>query len=78
MTLNFAIETVMQLPYPQQEMLLEIIHRRHIEQRRKEMAQDAQITLAAFRLGQFSPQPVQAIVGELRAALHEPEDVDEA
>ena len=78
MTLNFAIETVMQLPHPQQEMLLEIIQRRHIEQRRKEMAQDAQTTLAAFRLGEFSPQPVQAIVGELRVALHEPEDADEA
>ena len=72
MTLNFAIETVMQLPYPQQEMLLEIIHRRHVEQRRNEMAQDAQTTLAAFRLGQFSPQPVQAVIDELRAALNEP------
>lgn len=78
MTLNFAIEIVMQLPYHQQEMLLEIIHRRHIEQRRKEMAQDAQTTLAAFRLGQFFPQPLPTIVSELRAALNEPEEADEA
>lgn len=77
MTLNFVIETVMQLPHAQQEMLLEIIDRRHVEQRRKEMAQDAQTTLAAFRLGQFSPQPVQAVIDELRAALHEPDENDQ-
>ena len=54
------------------------MHRRHVEQRRQEMAQDAQTTLAAFRLGQFSPQPVQAVIDELRAALHEPDEADEA
>jgi hypothetical protein len=32
-TLDEAIETVMQLPQEQQEMLLEIIQRRHIEDR---------------------------------------------
>lgn len=74
MTLNFAIKTVMQLPYSQQEMLLEIIHRRHLEQRRKEIAQDAQTTLTAFRLGQFSPQPVQAVIDELRVALNEADE----
>ena len=74
MTLNAAIETVMQLPHAQQEMLLEIIHRRHIEQRRKEMTQEAQSTLAAFRLGQFSPQPVHVVIDELRAALNEPDE----
>lgn len=72
-TLNEALETVMQLPQEQQEMLLEIIHRRHIEQRREEIAMEAKESLEAFRIGQFKPQSVQEIVADLRASLDEDE-----
>jgi hypothetical protein len=41
----------MQLSFEQQEILLDIIHRRHIESRRKEIAQDASEAIAAFHEG---------------------------
>lgn len=72
-TLNEAIETVMQLPQEQQEMLLEIIHRRHIEHRREGIARDANKSREAFRAGQFNPQSVQEIIADLRASLDEDE-----
>ena len=40
-TLSQVLETAMQLPVEQQEMLIEILHNRHLEQRREEIAEDA-------------------------------------
>lgn len=69
MTLDQAIDTVMQLTIEQQEMLIEIIRKRHIESRRREIAQDAHEAIAAFRAGQLKPQPVPEIITELRQSL---------
>jgi hypothetical protein len=41
-TLDEAIDTVLELPPEQQEMLLDIIYRRQVEARRQEIAGDAQ------------------------------------
>ena len=68
-TLNQAIDTVMQLSFEQREMLLDIIHRRHIESRRQEIAQDAQESIANFQTGKLKPQPVNKIIAELRQSL---------
>lgn len=68
-TLDEAIETVMQLPQEQQEILLEIIQRRHIEGRRKEIAREAKASLEAYRTGQFKPQSAQEVIADLRASL---------
>jgi len=68
-TLNQAIDTAMQLPPEQQEMLLEILRGRHIEARRQEIAQDAQESLAAFRAGKLKTQSAEAVIEELRQAL---------
>jgi hypothetical protein len=73
-TLDEALDTVMQLPLEQQEMLLEIIHSRHIENRRREMAQDAQASLAAFRAGELRPQSATDIITELRLSLTDEEE----
>jgi len=70
-TLDQALDTVMQLPFEQQEMLLDIIHRRHIESRRQEIAQDAQEAIDAFHAGKLKPQPVEEIIAELRQSLDE-------
>jgi len=67
-----VLDTVMQLPLEQQEMLLEIIHKRHIENRRREIAEDAQKTIAAFQSGQLKPQSAEKIIAELRHSLSEP------
>jgi len=72
-TLDQALETVMRLPVEQQEMLLEIMHRRHIEARRKEIAQDAQASLAAFRTGDLNVQSAENIIVELHEILDDEE-----
>lgn len=73
-TFDQAIETVMQLPLEQQEMLVDIIRSRHIESRRREIARDAQESIAAFRAGKLKPQPAEAVIADLRNSL---EQVDE-
>lgn len=64
-TLNQAIETINQLPLEQQEMLVSIFQKRLIEIRRKQMAQDAQESLNAYRQGQYTPQSAESIISEL-------------
>jgi hypothetical protein len=68
-TLDQVIDTVMQLPFEQQEILLEVVRHRHIESRRKEMAGDAQASIAAFQAGQLKPQSLNEIITELRQSL---------
>jgi hypothetical protein len=73
-TLEQAIDAVMQLPLEQQDMLIEIIRNRRIEQRREEIASDARQAIAAFHAGQLKPQPVDSIITELRQSLDEPDE----
>ena len=68
-TLDQALDAVMRLPLEQQDMLIEIWYKRRIEARRQEIARDAQDSLAAFRAGQYKPQPVTKIIAELRHSL---------
>lgn len=70
-TLDTALDTVMELPPEQQEMLLEILRKRHIQRRRQEIAKDAQESLAAFQAGQLRPQSAAEVIVELRQALDE-------
>ena len=68
-TLDHVIDSAMQLPLEQQQMLLEILQNRQIEARRQEIARDAQESLSAFRAGQFKPQTAAEIIDDLRQAL---------
>ena len=68
-TLDQAIDTVMQLPLEQQKMLLAIIRHRHIESRRREIARDARESIGAFHAGELKPQSVSEIIAELRQTL---------
>jgi hypothetical protein len=70
-TFDQVIDTVMQLPYEQQEILIDIVRSRHIEKRRKEIAKDAQVSIAAFNAGKLKTQPVNEIITELRQSLNE-------
>lgn len=72
-TLDQVLETALQLPYEQQEMLIKILQNRLHESRRAEMAADAKATLADFRAGKFRHQSVEDIIVLLRQSLHEPE-----
>ncbi len=71
--LDQVLETALQLPYEQQEMLIEILQNRHLESRRAEIAADAQQTLADFRAGKFQHQSAEDVIVALRKSLHEPE-----
>lgn len=72
-TLEQVLETALQLPYEQQEMLIKILQNRYHESRRNEIAADALSSLADFRAGKFKPQSAQDVVVALRQSLHEPE-----
>lgn len=72
-TLDQVLETALQLPYEQQEMLISILQNRHHESRRAEIAADAQQTLAAFRAGNFQHQSAETVIVALRQSLQEPD-----
>ncbi|GAB4441467.1 MAG: hypothetical protein Kow0031_23490 [Anaerolineae bacterium] len=74
-TLDQAIDTVMQLSIEQREMLIEIIRSRDIEARRKEMAEEARESIAAYRAGEFKSQPLEEILDDLRNSLNDPDTV---
>jgi hypothetical protein len=73
-TLDKALDTVMQLPPDQQEMLLDIVRSRYIERRRQEIAEYAQQSLAAFRAGQLKPQAASEVIAELRREMDDAEE----
>ncbi len=72
-TLDQVLETALQLPYEQQEMLIKILRNRHDQSRRAEIAADARQSLIDFRAGKFQSQSAQAVVAELSQSLDDTE-----
>jgi hypothetical protein len=70
-SLDQALDMVMQLPQEQQETLLDIVRHRHIEQRRDEIAQDAQRSIEQFQSGQYQPMAIEQVLTDLRTSLEE-------
>lgn len=70
-TLDDAIATASRLPLEQQEMLVEILRHRHIDARRREIAEEAQQTRADFRNGQLPAQSVDDTLATLHQELIE-------
>lgn len=68
--LDQVLETALQLPYEQQEMLIEILQNRLHESRRAKMAADVQQTLKNFHAGKFQRQSAQEVIISLRQSLH--------
>ena len=70
-TNNFdkLLDTINQLPFEQQEMLIDIFRKRLIDTRRQKIALDAQESLSAFRQGQFTAQPAEQVVQVLHESL---------
>ena len=73
-TLDQALDAVNQLSAEQQEMLADILRRRQIEERRKEIARSAREAIRAFDAGELQPQSADQVIGELRDALIAPGD----
>jgi hypothetical protein len=72
-TLDQVLETALQLPYEQQEMLIKILQNRLHESRREEIAVDAGQTLADFHAGKFQHQSAKEVIAALRQSLDDPE-----
>ncbi|MEH2289531.1 hypothetical protein [Nostoc sp.] len=61
-----VLKDALQLSSEQQEMLIKILQNRHRENRRAEIATDAQQTLADFYTGKFRHQSAQDVISALR------------
>lgn len=69
MTFEQIVETIKQFPAEQQEMLVDLIQSWRAEARRREIARDAQESLAAFRSGQLEPKSAEIVIAELGKLL---------
>ncbi|WP_295619076.1 hypothetical protein [Chamaesiphon sp. GL140_3_metabinner_50] len=65
-TLNEVLDAVMELPAEQQEMLIQIVRQRTIENRREEIAQAAQVSISEFRAGKLKVQTAAEVISDLR------------
>lgn len=72
-TLDQVIDSAMQLPPDQREMLVSILRKRQIESRRNEIALDAQEALTAYREGKLNAQSAEETIRELRGTLENDE-----
>ena len=70
-TLDQVLETALRLSYEQQEMLIEILQKRHHESHRLEIATDAKQTLANFYTGKVKHQSANDVIAALRQSLDE-------
>jgi hypothetical protein len=71
MTLDQALDTIMQLSLEQREVLVNIVQHRNIDNRRREMAQNAKQAIADFHAGQLKPQSSKEVITKLRQSLNE-------
>ena len=72
-TLDQAIDTALQLPPEQRQMLVDILRNRQIEARRQEIAAEARKSIAAFREGKLNPQSAEEAIADLHQALEDAE-----
>jgi hypothetical protein len=64
-TLDQTLELAAQLPIEQQEMLIDILQRRRVDQRRAEIAASAKASIADFHAGKLPPQSLDSIIQQL-------------
>ncbi len=68
-TLEQALNTVSKLPIEQQEMLIQIMQNRLIENRRQEIADEAKQAISSFHRGELKPQTADEVIAELQKSL---------
>ena len=74
-TLDEVLDAVMGLPAEQQEMLVQIVRQRTIENRREEIAQAAEVSIAEFRSGKLKVQTAAEVISGLRLLLETEEEL---
>jgi len=68
-TLDQALDTVMQLSNEEREMLIEILRRRRIEEQREEIAASAHEAIEAFHAGKLKAETVEELLLRLHASV---------
>jgi transcriptional regulator with AAA-type ATPase domain len=69
--LDRVLDEAMNLPIEQQEMLIQILQRRAIEQHRDEIARDVKLSLAEFREGKLKIQSAAEAISELQEFIQD-------
>lgn len=64
--LDKVLDEAMNLTLEQQEMLVQILQRRMMEQRRDEIAKDAKLSIAEFKAGKLKVQTATEAIAKLR------------
>jgi transcriptional regulator with AAA-type ATPase domain len=74
--LDKVLDAAMDLPLEQQEMLIQILKNRIVENRRDEIASDAAVSIAEFQAGRLKVQTAAEAIQELREYLDNPSITD--
>ena len=69
--LDKVLDEAMNLPLEQRQMLIQILQRRLIEQRRDEIASDAQLSLTEFKEGRLKIQTPTEAIADLREFIED-------
>lgn len=72
-TTNDILETTEQLSEEQREVVLNLLHRRQVETRREQIAQQAVVARAACRAGQLPTETATDLLARLHASLTQEE-----
>ena len=70
-TLDSALDVVMELSPDERELLLDIVRRRHIEARRAQIAENAREARALLEAGKLKTEPLDEALVRLHASLDE-------
>ena len=73
-TLDRALNVAMQLTREQQEMLIQTLRNRQIEQRREEIAANAAEALHAFHEGELIDETADELIARLHMSLNNPDE----
>jgi len=68
-SVNYALEIIEQLPLEEQNYLLDILKKRNIEKKRKEIAKHARQARKMYKSGELKPKKAQQVISELRNSL---------
>ncbi len=66
-TLDKVLDDIMQLDYSTREMLLDILKKRQIEERRKEIAANARKAKSDFKRGKLKARSAKEVIRHLDA-----------
>ena len=66
-TIDETLDTIMQMDFSTREILLEILQKRQIEDRRKEIADNGKKAKEDFKTGKIVPATAADIIGDLNS-----------